>query len=179
MQHSHHAFVARSAVGSLGIISGDTPMQMLRAFRFILFICLGAIPWLPAAAQDQPQPTLPIETLQAGIHLIKAEVASQPQQRATGMMFRTAIEPNHGMLFVFDQKAGHCFWMRNTLVPLSIAFVDDDGTVVNVADMEPRSEASHCPERAVRYALEMEQGWFARRGVGPGFKLRSKRLFGN
>ena len=139
--------------------------------------CLALLVAPMAAAQERAQPTLPIETLRAGIHMIQAEVAAQPQERATGMMFRTGMAPNHGMLFVFDQKAGHCFWMRNTLVPLSIAFIDDDGTVVNVADMTPRSEASHCPERAVRYALEMEQGWFAKRGVGPGFRLRSARFF--
>jgi len=133
----------------------------------------------PVAAQTQAQPMLPIATLQSGIHLIRAEVASSPQQRASGLMFRKSMEPNHGMLFVFPEKAGHCFWMRNTSIPLSIAFLDDDGTIVNIADMQPHSEASHCPLRAVRYALEMEQGWFARRGVEPGSRLRSKQFFGD
>ncbi len=133
----------------------------------------------PAAlARTQPQQTLPIATLQSGIHLIRAEIASSPQERATGLMFRTSLEPNHGMLFVFPEKAGHCFWMRNTLIPLSIAFLDDDGTIVNIVDMQPHSEASHCPLRAVRHALEMEQGWFAKRGIQPGSKLLNKQLFG-
>ena len=79
------------------------------------------------------------------------------------MMFREKTAPNHGMLFVFDDKAQQCFWMRNTPLPLSIAFIDEDGTILQIDDMAPKSEALHCSQRPVRYALEMEQGWFARR----------------
>lgn len=132
----------------------------------------------PAAAQGQAQPTLPMVTLQAGIHLVKAEVADDERKRAIGLMFRESLAPNHGMLFVFREKAGHCFWMRNTLIPLSIAFLDDDGTIVNIEDMAPRSEDSHCPKRPVRFALEMEQGWFAKRGLAAGAKLASPQVFG-
>jgi uncharacterized membrane protein (UPF0127 family) len=132
----------------------------------------------PAAAQGQAQPTLPMVTLQAGIHLVKAEVADDGRKRAIGLMFRESLAPNHGMLFVFREKAGHCFWMRNTLIPLSIAFLDDDGTIVNIEDMAPRSEDSHCPKRPVRFALEMEQGWFAKRGLAAGAKLASPQVFG-
>jgi uncharacterized membrane protein (UPF0127 family) len=79
---------------------------------------------------------------------------------------------NHGMLFVFEPPAQvHCFWMKNTLLPLSIAFLADDGTVVDVADMKPQTTESHCPRQPVRYALEMNQGWFAKRGIGAGAKL--------
>nr|WP_225879098.1 DUF192 domain-containing protein [Zeimonas arvi] len=131
-----------------------------------------------AAAQGQAQPTLPTVTLQAGIHLVKAEVANTPKTREIGLMFRERLAPNHGMLFVFREKAGHCFWMRNTLIPLSIAFLDDDGTIVNIEDMAPRSEASHCPKRPVRFALEMDQGWFAKRGLAAGAKLASPQVFG-
>jgi hypothetical protein len=92
-------------------------------------------------------------------------------------MMRERLGPNEGMIFVFPDKAGHCFWMKNTLIPLSIAFVDDDGTIVNIADMQPHSEASHCPARPIRYALEMEQGWFARRGLKPGGRLQQPQLF--
>lgn len=132
----------------------------------------------PAAAQGQAQPTLPMVTLQAGIHLVKAEVADDERKRAIGLMFRESLAPNHGMLFVFREKAGHCFWMRNTLIPLSIAFLDDDGTIVNIEDMAPRSEDSHCPKRPVRFALEMEQGWFGQRGLAAGAKLASPQVFG-
>ena len=141
---------------------------------------LGAGPTAtpPAAAQGQAQPVLPMVTLQAGIHLVKAELANTPKTREIGLMFRESLAPNHGMLFVFREKAGHCFWMRNTLIPLSIAFLDDDGTIVNIEDMAPRSEDSHCPKRPVRFALEMEQGWFAKRGLAAGAKLASPQVFG-
>jgi len=78
---------------------------------------------------------------------------------------------NDGMLFVFEQPGQQCFWMKNTLLPLSIAFLADDGTVVNIADMQPQSLDGHCSAKPVRYALEMNQGWFAKRGIGPGFRI--------
>jgi uncharacterized membrane protein (UPF0127 family) len=133
----------------------------------------------PAQAQmpSGPQPTLPLVTLQAGIHRIQAELANTPQARQTGLMHRKSLAPNHGMLFSFEQKAGHCFWMRNTLIPLSIAFLDDDGSIVNIAHMEPESEQSHCPAKPVRFALEMEHGWFGKRGLEAGSKLVNRELF--
>jgi uncharacterized membrane protein (UPF0127 family) len=134
---------------------------------------LALLTALPASqAQDGPQPRLPTVELRAGMHLIRAELAVTAEQQATGMMFRTTMGTNEGMLFVNDDAGVRCFWMRNTLIPLSIAFLDDDGTIVNLADMQPRSDRSHCSARPVRYALEMNQGWFAKRGIQPGFKLR-------
>ena len=137
----------------------------------------GAALAQPAGERPAPNPRLPTVDIQAGLHVIRAEVASEPGTRMRGLMMRERLGPNEGMIFVFPDKAGHCFWMKNTLIPLSIAFLDDDGTVVNVADMQPHSEASHCPARPVRYALEMEQGWFARRGIGPGSRLQQPKLF--
>jgi uncharacterized membrane protein (UPF0127 family) len=110
--------------------------------------------------------------LNAGMHLIQAEVVSDPGSRAQGLMHRKSLPQNAGMLFIFDEPAIHCMWMKNTLVPLSVAFVDDRGTIVNIADMEPHSEASHCAARPVRYALEMNRGWFAARGIKAGSRLR-------
>jgi uncharacterized membrane protein (UPF0127 family) len=130
-----------------------------------LSACLGA------AANAQPQPPLPRVQLQAGIHLIKAEVADRDATRAKGLMFRERLGPNEGMLFIFEDKGRQCFWMRNTLVPLSIAFIDDDGTIANIEDMQPKTEDSHCSARPIRYALEMEQGWFGKRGLKAGFRL--------
>ena len=132
----------------------------------------------PAMAQDGPQPRLPSINITAGMHVIRAELAVTPAQQATGMMFRTEMPGNEGMLFVNDDLGQRCFWMRNTLIPLTIAFIADDGTIVNLADMAPRSEASHCSAKPVRYALEMRQGWFDKRGLKAGFKLRGKP-FGN
>jgi uncharacterized protein len=135
-----------------------------------LFICALLAPRL-LLAQQLPQPTLRTTKLTAGIHVITAELASTPQSRMIGLMMRERLATNHGMVFVFEDKSQHCFWMRNTLIPLSIAFIDDDGTIVNIADMTPKSEASTCPQRPVRYALEMDQGWFAKRGVTAGKKI--------
>jgi uncharacterized membrane protein (UPF0127 family) len=131
----------------------------------------------PAAERVEPQPVLPRVEIQAGLHVIRAEVADSGERRMKGLMMREKLGPNEGMLFVFEYKAGHCFWMRNTLLPLSIAFVDDDGTIANIEDMKPRTEDSHCPVRPIRYALEMEQGWFARRGLKAGSKLAQPRYF--
>ena len=135
----------------------------------LIFICAV----MPGAllSQQMPQPTLRTSKLTAGIHVITAEVAATPQSRATGLMMRERLAPNHGMAFVFEDKSQHCFWMRNTLIPLSIAFIEDDGTIVSIADMAPKSEASTCPPRAVRYALEMDQGWFTKRGIAAGNKI--------
>lgn len=125
-----------------------------------------------AAAQTQAQPPLATVRLNAGIHVIQAEVAASAEERATGLMFRPAMGANEGMLFVFPAPYAHCFWMRNTPLPLSIAFIADDGTIVNIADMKPQTTDSHCAAKPVRYALEMNQGWFAKRGFKPGMRLR-------
>jgi uncharacterized membrane protein (UPF0127 family) len=143
---------------------------MNKARIVALFVCALMVPGL-LLAQQAPQQTLRTTKLTAGIHVITAEIASTPQSRMIGLMMREHLAPNHGMVFVFEDKSQHCFWMRNTLIPLSIAFIDDDGTVVSIADMAPKSEASTCPQRPVRYALEMDQGWFAKRGVTAGQKI--------
>jgi uncharacterized membrane protein (UPF0127 family) len=136
-----------------------------------LFALLLAGVALVAGAQTGPQPTLPTTRLTAGMHLITAELATTFQSRMIGMMFREKTPPNHGMLFVFETQASQCFWMRNTPLPLSIAFIDDDGTITQIEDMAPRNDATHCSKKPVRFALEMEQGWFAKRGIAPGAKI--------
>jgi uncharacterized protein len=129
----------------------------------LLFLMLAA---LPALAQQPPT-----VQLNAGIHVIRAEVAADFGTRMQGLMHRKALAPNAGMLFVFEDAAIHCMWMKNTLIPLSVAFIDDQGRIVNIADMEPHSEQSHCAAQPVRYALEMERGWFAKRGVAAGARI--------
>ena len=110
--------------------------------------------------------------LSAGLNVIHAEVASNDADREQGLMYRKSLRPNSGMLFVFDDSAGHCFWMKNTLIPLSIAFIADDGTVTDVEEMAAETENNHCPTRAVRYALEMDKGWFTQHGVTPGMQIK-------
>ena len=129
----------------------------------------------PSSIAGQPQLNLPRITLQAGMHLIDAQVASSPGQRSMGLMWRQSMPQNEGMLFVFEQPAMQCFWMQNTLIPLTAAFVADDGTIVNLANMQPLSTQSHCSTAPVRYVLEMQQGWFAQRGLQAGSRLRAPR----
>ena len=139
-------------------------------------LVVAAMACVPAQAQPaEPNPTLPHVYLQAGIHRIKAEVADSQAERSRGLMLRKSLQPNSGMLFVFDRAALHCFWMKNTLIPLTIAFLDDDGTIVTLADMQPHDESSHCPERPVRHALEMEQGWFKAKGLKAGDHIQGLR----
>jgi uncharacterized protein len=126
---------------------------------------------LACAAQDGPQKLAAIR-INAGIHNIQAEVAQTPDERATGLMFRKTMGPGDGMLFAFEEPATQCFWMKNTLLPLSIAFVTDDGTIVNIDDMKPQTLESHCSVKPVRFVLEMNQGWFAKRGIKAGAKLQ-------
>lgn len=122
-----------------------------------------------AGASAQPAtPTLPTRPLTAGVHLITAEVAADERARETGLMYRTALAPNHGMLFVFDEPMQACMWMRNTLIPLSVAFLDADGRIVNVEEMSPQTENLHCAKSSVPYALEMDRSWFSDRGLKAG-----------
>ncbi len=123
-----------------------------------------------AAAQEAPQLDLPVVQLQAGMHNIRAQVATG-MAVYKGLMFRREMPQHEGMLFVYDTPTVQCFYMKNTYLPLSIAFIADDGSVVNIRDMQPQALDSHCSDKPVRYALEMNQGWFAKRGVKPGFKL--------
>ena len=161
-------FIARAA-------NSTPPMHRGRRFSVlaaVALVLLGGMMGRPGWAQQVPQPRLPTVQLQAGMHNIVAELAQTPQQQQIGMMMRTEMAAHEGMLFVFDDVAPRCFWMKNTLLPLSIAFIEDDGTVVNIAEMKPRSEASHCSEKPVRYALEMNQGWFSKRAIKAGFRLK-------
>ncbi|MBS3997770.1 MAG: DUF192 domain-containing protein [Hydrogenophaga sp.] len=135
------------------------------------FACLFALSVPTAWAQGSPQLQLPRVTLKAGMHLIQAQVAATPEQRSIGLMHRQDMPVQEGMLFVFEQSATQCFWMKNTLLPLTAAFVADDGTIVNLADMKPQTLDSHCSTQPVRYVLEMNQGWFAKRGIQAGARL--------
>jgi len=114
---------------------------------------------------------LPTVQLSTGMHLIRAEVADSMGTRMEGLMHRKSMPQGSGMVFVFEENAPHCMWMKNTLIPLSVAFIDESGAIINIADMTPHSEQSHCAARPARYALEMNKGWFAQRGIKPGAKL--------
>ena len=106
--------------------------------------------------------------LTIGTHKLTAEVATTPDERSVGLMNRFSLRPDHGMLFIFERSEPLAFWMKNTFVPLSIAFIAEDGRIVNIEDMKPQTEESHWSKGPARYALEMKKGWFAERGIGPG-----------
>ena len=110
--------------------------------------------------------------LGAGMYRIEAEVAHTAQARQVGLMMRKTMAPQRGMVFVFEHDATHCMWMKNTFLPLSVAFVDAQGKVINIEDMQPQSEDNHCAAAPARFALEMNLGWFRERGIKAGDVLR-------
>ncbi|MBJ2159121.1 DUF192 domain-containing protein [Variovorax sp. IB41] len=140
--------------------------------RLAALLLLSASFVMPAhAQQQQPQTDLARTQLSVGLYKIDTQIAQTPQQREIGLMFRKTMPQAEGMIFVFEQPATQCFWMRNTLLPLTAAFVADDGRIVNLVDMQPLTENSHCSEEPVRYVLEMNQGWFAKKNIKKGAKL--------
>ena len=124
-----------------------------------------------AAAQTAPQ-SLPAIRLSIGIRYINAELAQTDDQREVGLMFRKSLGTNDGMIFVFDRPGQQCFWMKNTLIPLDVAFLEDDGTIINIDQMAPQTLDSHCSEKPARYVLEMNDGWFGKRGIRAGQKIK-------
>jgi uncharacterized membrane protein (UPF0127 family) len=146
--------------------AGAGILAWLRADIFLALL-LGALA-LSCAAQPATDQTLP---LYAGIHRIEAEVAATPERREVGLMHRELMPMQHGMLFVFPNVARHCMWMKNTPLPLSVAFLDEQGRIINIEEMLPLSEESHCAAKPAKYALEMNQGWFAARGLMAGTGL--------
>jgi uncharacterized membrane protein (UPF0127 family) len=132
---------------------------LLAALAIALNLALAA----QAAGAD-----LPVRSLAIGKHKLVAEVAATPDQRSTGLMHRFSLRPDHGMLFVFERPDRLSFWMRNTYIPLSIAFIGPDGKIVNIEDMAPQTETSHWSRGPAQYALEMRKGWFAERGIREG-----------
>jgi uncharacterized membrane protein (UPF0127 family) len=131
-----------------------------------------------SAHSQEAQSQLPHARISAGMYQIDAQVAQTPRQREIGLMFRKEMPQAEGMIFVFEEPATQCFWMKNTLLPLTAAFVADDGRIVNLADMKPMTEDSHCSKEPVRFVLEMNQGWFARKNIKEGSKLGGE-LFAN
>ena len=138
---------------------------MTRRFLFaaVLFAAL-----LSGIARAESLPTI---ELKIGSSRLVAEVAATLPTRTTGLMNRFSLRPDHGMLFVFESPQPQAFWMRNTYIPLSIAFIGADGRILNIEDMAPRTEDTHPSRGAALYALEMKKGWFAERRIGAGDRV--------
>lgn len=135
-------------------------------FQTAVAAAIGVLPSLTFAA-----PELPFIELTAGMHRIEAEVVNTQESRMRGLMMRQSMPAHRGMLFVFDADARHCMWMKNTLLPLAVAFLDGQGRIINVEEMLPQTEDNHCAAKPARYALEMNAQWFSKRGLGAGTSL--------
>jgi uncharacterized protein len=149
-----------------------SPMNSIqRTFSLLALLMYSAGYATGVAAQDEPQLKLQRIKISAGMHQIDTQLAQTPEQRQTGLMWRKEMPQHEGMLFIFEQPSQQCFWMKNTFVPLTAAFVADDGTIVNLEDMKPQTTEPHCSTKPVRYVLEMNKGWFAKKGIKAGYKL--------
>ena len=139
-----------------------------------IIICLFAALATSCASlgsAQEAQPPLPIVPLQTGLYVIQAEVAQSFNHQAMGLMFREKMADNTGMIFLWEESSKRCMWMRNTLLPLSVAFLDAHGKILNIEDMQPKTEDSHCSKGDAKYALEMNQGWFKKKRIAPGAKI--------
>lgn len=154
-----------------GICSLAFNTILVKSFITCLAIAVFALGTGSTCAQEQPQLHLQRTPLAVGMFQIDAQVALSPEQHAIGLMFRKEMPQHEGMLFVFPSPTRQCFWMKNTLLPLTAAFIADDGTIVNLEDMKPLSLESHCSKAPVRFVLEMNQGWFAKKGFKAGTKM--------
>ena len=141
---------------------------MFKSIRLLMIGCSSALLLTASSAFSEQIQRFPAISLNAGIHVIKAEVAATNAQREQGLMFREKMQSNEGMLFIFNSPAGVCMWMKNTLIPLSVAFIDETGSITNIEDMEPQTMQSHCAKKPVLYALEMNRGWFKQKNIKPG-----------
>lgn len=126
---------------------------------------------LAAAALAHAEAPLPVRQVKVAGHALKVEVAATIEQRMKGLMFREKLGANDGMLFVFDEPGYHAMWMKNTPLPLSVAFVDGAGAILNILDMEPHTLDQHAAAGPAVYAIETNKGWFARRGIKAGDKI--------
>ena len=137
-----------------------------RLFTLLVTTTLAfAVPRAHAAVE------LPTVPLAINGHKLTAEVAKTAEQITTGLMHRFSLKPDHGMVFVFDRSAPRAFWMKNTFIPLSIAFVGADGRILNIDDMAPQDETSHWSNGPAMYAIEVRKGWFAERGIRAGDRV--------
>jgi len=120
---------------------------MSKQFNFLPSIALAILALSTSTASAQQDTKFPLITLTAGMHVIKAEVAATNAERQQGLMFREKMGANEGMVFIFDAPADVCMWMKNTLLSLSVAFIDENGKIINIEDMQPQTTDSHCAKK--------------------------------
>jgi len=156
-------------------MNNKTPVSVLAQqltppiMKKILFVALCS--QIVISSQAYAQQRFPVTTLNLGIHLVQAEVALREEERAQGLMYREKMGANEGMVFRFPESRMVCMWMKNTPLPLSVAFIDEADTIINIEDMQPQTQDAHCTKKPARYALEMNQGWFKQKNLKPGTKV--------
>jgi len=123
----------------------------------------------PGAVRSDPLLTYPLK-IQG--HAIRVEVANTEDTRRRGLMFRDALPETQGMLFVYETEGRHGMWMKNTLIPLSVAFIDRSGRIINIEDMQPQTEDAHNARGSAAFSLETNQGWFKKRGIKAGDRVQ-------
>lgn len=150
-------------------------MYSIRKVPLLLMVGVAAL--AADAAEMQKDAADPIrfaqQTVAIGNHVVKLEVANTDKLRQQGLMYRKELPREAGMVFVFPDSRKYCMWMKNTLLPLSVAFVDERGVILNIADMVPLTETVHCSTGEAKWAIEMNLGWYARNGIIPGQKIDS------
>ena len=156
--------IARINISRCAVLAIVVAATLLPAVRY----APSAQAQTPAMDKAQSLPTVPLTI--AGTKLV-AEVAATPGQRSIGLMHRFSLRPDHGMVFVFERAEPQAFWMRNTYIPLSIAFIGTDGRILNIADMAPRDEGMHWSNGPAQFALEMRKGWFAEHRISAGDRV--------
>jgi uncharacterized membrane protein (UPF0127 family) len=149
-------------------------MTRLGASCLLSFLLIAS----PLAFAQRSMPSFPHTDLTIGMFRIDAEVAANEELREFGLMFRKEMPSNAGMVFIFDSPQQYCMWMKNTLLPLSVAFMDETGKIINIEDMQPQTETSHCALSPVRFALEMNKGWFNDKHFKAGTKVLGLERFG-
>jgi uncharacterized membrane protein (UPF0127 family) len=142
----------------------------VRTLSSVLAAALGLLALLPASPSAVADPLLTYPLKIKG-HTLRAELARTEEEMRTGLMFRRELGENNGMIFVYAREERWAMWMKNTYVPLSVAFIDRDGKILNIEDMEPLTLDSHQASAPARYALEMNRGWFEKRGIRPGDRV--------
>ena len=139
-----------------------------QAFQRLIFTLFLSLAWASTgASQESVKIPLYIKQIE-----IRVEVAKTPEQRTVGLMGRDHLGKDEGMLFIFETEDFHSFWMKDTRITLSIAFIDKDGKIVRITDMKPLTLESHPPPKRILYALEMNKGWFLSHGIKVGDVLR-------
>ncbi len=145
--------------------------MIFRLSCFIFALIVSVFPLWEGHAAESNAVRFKTVRLKAGNQTIHAEVATTEEERSQGLMYRKSLPKNSGMLFVFERPARSCMWMKNTLIPLSVAFIDHDGIIVNIEEMKPLTTDSHCSAGWIRYALEMNAKWFSKHGLKPGSRI--------